>query len=69
MKIQKKNILGLGCPYIDIDKKILISSKKIDKAFRVSISKHDKLMKKRFSNQTNKPSFVEIVETLKKEDY
>jgi len=69
LKIQKKNILGLGCPYIDIDKKILISSKKIDKAFRVSISKHDKLMKKRFSNQTNKPSFVEIVETLKKEDY
>lgn len=69
LKIQEKNIKGLSCPYIDIDKKILISPKKIDKVFRVSISTFDKLIKRRFTNQTNKPSFVEIVETLKKGNY
>lgn len=69
LKIHEKNIKGINCPCIDIDQKIQISSKTINKAFRNSISSYDKLIKKRLTNQTNKPSFVEIVETLKKGRY
>ena len=47
LKIQEKNIKGLSCPYIDIDKKIFNFTEKINKAFRVSISTFDKLIKEK----------------------
>ena len=63
------NIESIKAKIQSIDKKILISPEKINKAFKVSISTFDQLIKKRFTNQTNKPSFVEIVETIKRDNY
>ena len=67
LKINEKNTKGIKCPSIDIDKKINISKKKINNEFNKSISSYNTLIKTRLTNNSGKPSYVEIVETLKNE--
>jgi len=67
LKINEKNVRGLKCPVIDIDSKIEISKKELEKEFIKSISSFNNLIKKRLTNNSETPSYVEIVETLKKE--
>ena len=67
LKINQKNTPGINCPSIDIDKKISISKKELEIEFKKSISSYQKLINERLTNNTNKPSYIEIVETLKNE--
>ncbi len=65
LSVHEKNVEGINCPFIDIDKEINISKKKINKQFKKSMSTYAGLIRRRFINQSNKPSFVEIVQTLR----
>ncbi len=67
LKINQKNTQGINCPSIDIDKKISISKKELEIQFKKSIASYQKLINERLTNNTNKPSYIEIVETLKNE--
>ena len=67
LKINQKNTQGINCPSIDIDKKISISKKELEIQFKKSIPSYQKLINERLTNNTNKPSYIEIVENLKNE--
>ena len=69
LKINKKNTIGIKCPYIDIDKQIEFSTLKMNSEFKKSISLYNSLIKKRLTNGSNKPSFIEIAEILKDEKF
>ena len=67
LKINQKNTQGINCPSIDIDKKISISKNELEIKFKKSISSYQKLINDRLTNNSNKPSYIEIAETLKNE--
>ncbi|MDA9653746.1 hypothetical protein N9T29_02360 [Candidatus Pelagibacter sp.] len=65
LKINKKNTKGINCPCINIDQQIKFTKSKINLDFKKSISSYDGIIKRRLTNGSNKPSFIEIVEILK----
>ena len=69
LKVHEKITKGINCPCIDIDKKIDFSISKINSDFKKSISSYDSIIKKRLTNGSKKPSFIEIVEILKKDKF
>tara|TARA_B100001540_G_scaffold284486_1_gene276841 strand:- start:19738 stop:20988 length:1251 start_codon:yes stop_codon:yes gene_type:complete len=69
LKLNEKNTNGIRCPLIDIDKKISISKKKMNLKFKKAISHYDDFINRRLINKSNKPSYIEIVETIKKQKF
>ena len=65
LKINKKNTKGINCPCINIDQQIKFSKSQINLDFKKSISSYESIIKRRLTNGSNKPSFIEIVEILK----
>ena len=63
--INEKNTRGINCPCIDIDKKFDISKRKISIEFKKSMYTYNSIIKRRLTNNSNKPSFVQIAEDLK----
>ena len=64
LSIHQKNVDGIKCPSIDIDKEVNISKKEINNQFKKSMVSYADI-KRRFVSKSNKPSYVEIVENLK----
>lgn len=65
LSVHEKNVKGINCPFIDIDGEVNISKKEINKQFKKSMASYADLIKRRFVSKSNKPSFVEVVETLR----
>ena len=65
LKINLKNTKGINCPFINIDQQIKFTKSKINLDFKKSISSYDDIIKRRLTNGSNKPSFIEIAEILK----
>jgi len=69
LKVNDKNTKGINCPFLNIDENFKISKNEINFKFKKSISSYDKIIKQRLTNGTKKPSYIEIVEVLKRENF